>query len=1591
MLIIIMGICSFPIIANADTTYNTTTKYGSIVVLNSGEKSSSVWSNDANFELGYRDGSFLENLVLNMRANIYTAKYTDEDQLVINELLVENEQYINNNVDNIDPHSNSIIIFENNGEWEINNAYNQFEKFLNSILKDNVLKANLIGFSKGGLVNLKYATNYSNSIANIYNISTPHNGAVLATVEKIRNELNLNELNLSEAENDFIGNLKLSWNDLVTKPNFYTVSVGFDTKYIKKIIKDIDSIPSGLRPLANSLVSDLNKAKGQIVKNTIASLLDIDKKRIDEILDEVILSDDIVNDNGAIHMSSQSAAGFGGVNNTTFYFSEDDYKDFEYSLQGYAYKTPYVGELNNSKIIGHICSQFVVEQDYVIIRKGGLYYLHEWNMTIEDEEWIIPDEIDGKTISGLSSGFTLSQTSVKKIYIPKGITAIETGALFNFKNLEEIEVDNANPQYHSDNKGVLYSKSLDDLIYYPRAKKETSYNVNSNTKLISDNAFNAVKYLSSIDIGNVEYIGEKAFYKSTNILEINGGSDLKWVDLDAFTGTKFFANNNNIVRGDMLIKYSTGEFPENIKYIASNAVEDYRFSILYLSNVISIGNSAFNDCTFDKIVLGPTLERLGDLSFNNCQINDTLDFVGIQPPFMDPIISLYFNDNIEIRVPIACMDEYKSLGLNEEDYNIQPITVEISLNYESGDIVYKTVMYLGEINCLSNEDIKTGYNFIGWYDNNDIKYEDGMLCDFYDTKALFAEWETKEFKIIYDLNEGFWIPGQDIPSMFNIESDPICLPIPSKTGYNFIGWYTEDNSLITEIPNGSCSDIKLEARWAAKNYIINLHTMADDINFNPETLEVTFDESFMISQMPERVGYKFIGWFDQIEAGNMIANENGEGVFNIEITDLYAHWQIETYEIKIELQDFSFVWVVNSFVISDKTTQIKIGEIIDFINLIDTFKRAEQGFIQGYKFIKFNTQDGNDLRTIYGDSAKIEDINGESRIIIIKAVWEKELHSIRFNTQVKDKSFPDVVAEYGSTFVLPSEADIEARGITVEGHHFAGWYTYNVNSNGEIEYIKRFSNGLMPDLTLPNDISNANDRYNAQSNGTVTLIAKWEENSYSITFDTMGGNKVDDMVILYGHYFNGLPDPVKPGNKFLGWYYEGDLVDSSTQFFYTYDVILYAQWEAIQYKINYTNFEVCQNQISNYTVNDSFMLPIPKKLGYKFTGWEDEKSQTIEVIQKGTYGNKMLTAKWSANEASIGTTSSVYNVTNDYSIFTVNGNVSFNIKSNVDQVMFTTNGTQRTVTINVENRSRALNIIFKNVKFISKTNSNLIEAPNSYRLDIISEGTNTLTGGNLSISTLTSVINCQEIVFYGQGTLSIIGANNVGRNGIHGMQGGYGISATGYVTNNMKELLIRGGRGSDGTQPVEAAKMLLVPAKQTEAKKTGVQGYTGNTGITGGAGGDGGIGIYNAKKIVNNSIVTNCYMFEENIPTKFSIYGGDGGTGGQGGKGGKGGTGGEGRDGTFLIYGTNGGKGGTGGRGGNGGHGGKGGASVYLTGTVNNCIQATGANGLLGYKGEGGDGGDGGRGGKKMNKNEYYPSGDKGAKGDEGAVGRDRN
>ena len=63
---------------------------------------------------------------------------------------------------------------------------------------------------------------------------------------------------------------------------------------------------------------------------------------------------------------------------------------------------------------------------------------------------------------------------LKNIKIPKSIEYIHPVAFSGCNELESIEVEDSNQQYTSEN-GLLYSKDMTELIYYPEGKKEKLY------------------------------------------------------------------------------------------------------------------------------------------------------------------------------------------------------------------------------------------------------------------------------------------------------------------------------------------------------------------------------------------------------------------------------------------------------------------------------------------------------------------------------------------------------------------------------------------------------------------------------------------------------------------------------------------------------------------------------------------------------------------------------------------------------------------------------------------------------------------------------------------------------------------------------------------------------------------------------------------------------------------------------------------------------------------------------------------------------------------------------------------------------------
>ena len=154
------------------------------------------------------------------------------------------------------------------------------------------------------------------------------------------------------------------------------------------------------------------------------------------------------------------------------------------------------------------------------------------------------------------------------------------------------------------------------------------------------------------------------------------------------------------------------------------------------------------------------------------------------------------------------------------------------------------------------------------------------------------------------------------------------LPIPTRTGYTFDGWYTDTN-YTTEVTENtivtSKSDIVLYAKWVANEYTITFD--ADGGSVSPATKTVTFGQAYGELPTPTYTGHIFGGWF----------NDDNEVITASNIVDvaddqtLTAVWTLEKYTVSFTTDGHGTVDVQSlqvdygtSYTVSSNT--IVIGE-----------------------------------------------------------------------------------------------------------------------------------------------------------------------------------------------------------------------------------------------------------------------------------------------------------------------------------------------------------------------------------------------------------------------------------------------------------------------------------------------------------------------------------------------------------------------------------------------------------------------------------------------------------------------------------------
>ena len=354
----------------------------------------------------------------------------------------------------------------------------------------------------------------------------------------------------------------------------------------------------------------------------------------------------------------------------------------------------------------------------------------------------------------------------------------------------------------------------------------------------------------------------------------------------------------------------------------------------------------------------------------------------------------------------------------------------------------------------------------------------------------------------------------------------------TRTGYTFAEWNTsedgsgkvyEDKDKIKLTANTT-----LYAQWKANTYTVKFDANGGSGDI-PADISATYDKEFELPENTfEKIGYNFAGWNTKTdgkgtnyEANTKVKNltaENGATV------TLYAQWANRgTHNINYVLNDGKHI--------DSPTTSFKETEDVT----LGTAERTGYTFGGWYEAEDFS----GTAVTSWKSGEKTEDVT-------LYAKWDANTYKVKFDKNADDatgEAPEEIKATYDKEFALPENT------FTKIGYNFAGW---NTKTDGKGTNYK----------------ANANARnLTEENNATVTLYAKWEAITYTITYELDGGTNAPDNPKSYTieTVTVTLKEPTKDGYTFDGWYTDNKFENKITEFKKgsTGKMTLYAKWELI--------------------------------------------------------------------------------------------------------------------------------------------------------------------------------------------------------------------------------------------------------------------------------------------------------------------------------------------------------------------------------------------------------------------------------------------
>ena len=446
---------------------------------------------------------------------------------------------------------------------------------------------------------------------------------------------------------------------------------------------------------------------------------------------------------------------------------------------------------------------------------------------------MIPD-----SVTSIGNGVFYNCSSLTSVTIGAGVTSIGNSVFYNCSSLTSIEVDFANPFFSSSADGkMLLSKDKTTLLAYPSAAGEVTipagvsiisyaFRNNSNiTSVVIPDSVTTIDYeaflncsgLTSITIpGSVEYIGSEAFYGCDSLESVYISDLAAWCNIEfknssanpLNNGAKLYLNGSPVT--DLVIPNGVESINSYAFYNCSSLT-----SVEIPDSVTSIGSSAIYGCDSLESVHISDLAAWCNIEFeaysanplNNgakLYLNDNLITDLVIPNGVESINSYAFY-NCSGLTSVVIPDSVTSIG-SSAFCNCSSLTsVTIPDNVTS-------IGAFAFYGCDSLESVHIS-DLTAW---SNIEFENSSANPLNNGAKLYLNGDLAEFTVTFDVAGGI-LTGEASQTVTSggkvVEPD-----IPSKTDYEFRGWYTSTDGGQTldsayDFDTVLTKNITLYAKW----------------------------------------------------------------------------------------------------------------------------------------------------------------------------------------------------------------------------------------------------------------------------------------------------------------------------------------------------------------------------------------------------------------------------------------------------------------------------------------------------------------------------------------------------------------------------------------------------------------------------------------------------------------------------------------------------------------------------------------------------------------------------------------------------------